>query len=149
MRDHRGSAPADATDGAGAVDAADRLWVPDSADGSGWAPVDWTSVASGSRYHYRHGAPLGEAMASRVPFYRVVTRLESETLRPHENSYFVPADVLADFVGELSLAAGAEIIWHIEPVSNLPAECGLMPPETGTDQAQSSSVALAPSRSQR
>lgn len=116
-----------------------RLWVPDRSDGSGWAAVDWSSVAAGSRYHYRHGAPLLEAMADRTPFYRVVTRLESETLRPHENSYFVPADRLADFLGELSLAAGAEVIWHVEPAVEPPIESLVAqptperrPPETAT-----------------
>lgn len=121
-------------DSGGDVDAADRLWVPDSADGSGWAPVDWSSVATGSRYHYRHGAPLAEALAVRPPFYRVVTRLESATLRPHENSYFMPADRLADFVGELSLAAGAEVIWHIEPTSEPPPESGVGQPYPGSDR---------------
>lgn len=121
-------------DFAGGPHAPDRLWVPDSVDGSGWAPVDWSSVATGSRYHYRHGAPLADASAARSPFYRVVTRLESETLRPHENSYFVPADRLADFVGELSLAAGAEVIWHIEPITTPPPESGIGPGDSGFGQ---------------
>lgn len=104
----------------------DRLWVPDNPDGSGWAPVDWASAARGSRYHYRHAAPLAEARAALPPFYRVVTRLESETLAPHENTYFVANERLADLLAELSLAGGAEVIWHVEP-------CASPPPESGVD----------------
>ena len=103
----------------------DRLWVPDNPDGSGWADVDWASVARGSRYHYRHGAPLAEAQASRPAFYRVVTRLESAELAPHENSYYVPADRLADFLAELALAGGAEAIWHVAPCPEPPVESGV------------------------
>jgi hypothetical protein len=97
-------------------------WIPDNPDGSGWADVDWTSAIRGSRYHYRHGAPLVEARAALPPFYRVVTRLESATLEPHENSYYVPNDRLADFLAELALAGGAEIIWHVEPCHDPPPE---------------------------
>ena len=102
-----------------------RLWVPDNPDGSGWAAVDWVSAARGSRYHYRHGVPLPEARAALPPFYRVVTRLESDELAPHENSYFVPRDRLADFLAEVSLAGGVETIWHVEPCAAPPAESGL------------------------
>src|SRR5262245_18945465 len=66
-----------------------RLWVPDNPDGSGWVEVDWTSAVRGSRYHYRHGEPRDEALAELPPFYRVVTRLESAELIPHENTYYV------------------------------------------------------------
>ena len=104
----------------------ERLWVPDNPDGSGWAPVDWVSAARGSRYHYRHGEPLVAARAARPPFYRVVTRLESATLEPHENSYFVPSDRLADFLAELAFAGGAETVWHVEP-------CDAPPPESLLD----------------
>lgn len=99
-----------------------RLWVPDNPDGSGWADVDWTSAVRGSRYHYRHGLDREQAQAMLPPFYLVMTRLESEELEPHENSYYVPAPALADFVAELSLAGGAETIWHIEPCPDPPAE---------------------------
>ena len=100
----------------------ERFWVPDHPDGSGWAEIDWTSAVRGSRYHYRHGAPLPEARAALPPYYRVVTRLESGELDPHENSYFVPGDRLADFLAEVSLAGGAEAIWHIEPCPDPPPE---------------------------
>ncbi len=109
----------------------DLLWVPDHDDGSGWAPVDWASAVTGSRYHYRHGAPWDEANVERPPYYRVVTRLESETLRPHENSYVVGRERLADFLAELALAGGAEAIWHVEA-------CPAPPPESragGPDDA--------------
>lgn len=99
-----------------------RRWMPDHPDGSGWADVDWTSPVGGSRYHYRHGLPMPEARRGRPPYYRVVTRLESATLAPHENSYFVPADRLADFLAELALAGGAETIWHVEPCPEPPPE---------------------------
>ena len=76
----------------------ERFWVPDNPDGSGWAEVDWVSASRGSRYHYRH-AGLAAEERSRLPaFYRVVTRLGSEALHAHENSYFVPGDRLADFL---------------------------------------------------
>ena len=100
----------------------DLLWVPDHDDGSGWADVDWASAAAGSRYHYRHGAPWAEADAARPSFYRVVTRLESETLRPHENSYIVSRGRLADFLAEVALAGGAEVLWHVEACPSPPAE---------------------------
>lgn len=103
----------------------DRLWTPDNPDGSGWEIVDWASASRGSRYHYRHGPPLAEARAARPPFYRVVTRLESASLTPHENSYYVAADRLADLLAELSLAGGAEIIWHVEPCPLPPVESGV------------------------
>ena len=99
-----------------------RLWMPDNPDGSGWAEVDWASAVRGSRYHYRHGEPLPEARALLATFYRVVTRLESDDLEPHENSYFVPQTRLADFLAELALAGGAETIWHVEPCSEPPPE---------------------------
>ncbi len=102
--------------------ASDQLWVPDNPDGSGWADVDWASAARGSRYHYRHGAPLAEARAAQPPFYLVVTRLESATLAPHENSYYVPRERLADFLTELALAGGAEVVWHVEPCPEPPPE---------------------------
>jgi hypothetical protein len=107
---------------AGAAEDAAEHWVPDNPDGSGWAPVDWMTAIRGSRYHYRHGEPLDEARALRPPFYRVVTRLESAALEPHENSYFVPADRLAEFIAELSLLGGVEAIWHVEPCLTPPPE---------------------------
>ena len=100
----------------------DRLWVPDNPDGSGWADVDWVSAARGSRYRYGHGAPLAEARAAQPPFYLVRTRLESDDLQPHENDYYVGREDLADFVAEVALSGGAEVIWHIEP-------CPAPPPE--------------------
>lgn len=101
----------------------DRLWVPDNPDGSGWADVDWVSTVQGSRYHYRHGKPHEEAIASLPRFYRVVTRLDTDLLHaPHENSYYVPKSRLADFLAELTLAGGVETIWHIEPCENPPEE---------------------------
>jgi len=116
------TAPDGTTDGAPAR----RLWVPDHPDGSGWADVDWASAVRGSRYHYRHGEPHDEAVELLPPFYRVVTRLDTPALHaPHENSYYVPRESLADFVAELSLSAGAEAIWHIEPCLNPPAESGV------------------------
>ena len=99
-----------------------RHWEPDNADGSGWADVDWVSAARGGRYHYRHGEPFTEALAMLPPFYRVVTRLESDTLAPHENSYFVPSSRLASFLAELIFTAGAEILWHIEACNDPPME---------------------------
>ncbi|HEV2528899.1 MAG TPA: hypothetical protein VGT61_10685 [Thermomicrobiales bacterium] len=103
----------------------DRLWVPDNPDGSGWADVDWVSAAQGSRYHYQHGPELAQAEAERPAFYRVRTRLESADLTPHENDYYVAAPDLAEFVTEVVLAGGAEIIWHIEPCPDPPAEARL------------------------
>ena len=105
----------------------DFLWVPDHPDGSGWAEVDWVSAAAGSRYHYRHVGSAEEERAQLPPYYRVVTRLESEQLHPHENSYFVARERLADFVAELSLAGGAEVIWHIEGCAMPPAESRVRP----------------------
>jgi hypothetical protein len=100
-----------------------ELWIPDNPDGSGWADVDWQSVAQGSRYHYRHGEDLEVARAARPGYYRVVTRLQSETIViPHENSYYVAADALADFVAEFVWNDGAEIVWHIEPCPEPPEE---------------------------
>ena len=101
---------------------ADRRWVPDNPDGSGWADIDWVSAVRGSRYHYRHGDPLPFARAALPPFYRVVTRLESAALQPHGNSYFVPRDRLADFLTEIALTGGAETIWHVEPCPEPPTE---------------------------
>lgn len=101
----------------------DRLWIPDNPDGSGWADVDWVSTAAGSRYHYRHGEPLAEAEAMRPPFYLVRTRSESEQIpTPHENTYYVPAASLADFLEELIWNGGAEVVWHIEPADVAPDE---------------------------
>lgn len=106
----------------------DRLWIPDNPDGSGWADVDWISAVAGSRYHYRHGETLEEAEAARPPFYLIRTRSESEQIpTPHENTYYVPSTALADFIGELSWNGGAEVIWHIEPVNNVPDEAKVKP----------------------
>jgi hypothetical protein len=102
--------------------ASDRFWIPDHADGSGWADVDWTSAVKGSRYHYRH-VESADAERARLPgWYRVVTRLESAALHPHENSYYVSWERLADFLAEVSLAGGAETIWHVEPCEEPPPE---------------------------
>lgn len=98
------------------------LWIPDHPDGSGWADVDWVSASRGSRYHYRHAEPLPKAMAAGPHYYRVVTRLESVHLRPHENTYFVEAARLADFLAELVWQGGAELIWHVEPCDDPPPE---------------------------
>ncbi len=106
--------------------ASDRLWIPDNPDGSGWAPVDWASAVRGSRYQYRHAEPLAEARSRLPPCYRVVTRLESAELHAHENSYYVPRESLADFLAELSLAGGAEIVWHVEPCPEPPPESRLV-----------------------
>jgi len=96
------------------------LWIPDNPDGSGWAPVDWVSAARGSRYHYRHGLPWEEANAQRPAFYEVVTRLESAELAPHENRYYVGREELADFLAEISLAGGAEVVWSVAPCASPP-----------------------------
>jgi len=104
------------------TDTRDDLWAPDNPDGSGWAEVDWVSATRGSRYHYRHAAPRDAALTTFPRFYRVVTRLESEELRPHENTYYVPAVVLADFLAELVWQGGAEVIWHVEPCDVPPEE---------------------------
>ena len=100
----------------------EQFWVPDNPDGSGWANVDWVSASRGSRYHYRHVGPVDEERPLLPPFYRVVTRLESESLHAHENTYFVARERLADLLGEISLAGGAEVIWHVEPCSDPPLE---------------------------
>lgn len=97
-------------------------WVPDNPDGSGWANIDWASSVRGSRYHYRHGPPIDQARAALPPFYRVVTRLHTEDLEPHENSYYVPHRLLADFLAELSISGGAETIWHVEGCKEAPEE---------------------------
>ena len=100
-----------------------RLWEPDNPDGSGWADVDWISAIRGSRYHYRHAEQRAEAGHIRSPWYRIVTRLDTALLHaPHENDYYVPAASLADFLAELTLAGGDEVIWHIEPCPQPPAE---------------------------
>jgi hypothetical protein len=103
----------------------ERFWLPDNPDGSGWAEVDWVSASRGSRYHYRHVGPAEEERARLPACYRVVTRLESETLHAHENSYYVTRERLADFLAEVSLAAGAEVIWHVEPCPRPPPESRL------------------------
>ena len=101
---------------------AERFWNPDNPDGSGWAVVDWASASRGSRYHYRHVGPIEEERTKLPPFYRVVTRLESAALHPHENTYYVSRERLADFLAELSLTGGAEAIWHVEPCPTPPPE---------------------------
>ncbi len=105
----------------------DQFWVPDHADGSGWADVDWASAARGSRYHYRHVGSLDRERSRLPPYYRVVTRLESEHLHPHENSYFVSRERLADLLSEISLTGGAEIVWHVEPCLHPPLESRIQP----------------------
>jgi hypothetical protein len=101
----------------------DELWIPDNPDGSGWAAVDWTSVARGRKYYYRHAEPDAEARKLRPPWYRVVTRLDTPLLHaPHENSYYVTADELSDFLAEVILAGGNELLWRIEPIAEPPAE---------------------------
>lgn len=108
---------------------ADRpeLWIPDNPDGSGWAEVDWASAARGSRYHYRHGEPIAEARARRPAFYRIVTRLETERIEPHENTYFVVGASLVDFLAEIVWNGGAEVVWHIEPCDDPPLEARVRP----------------------
>ncbi len=117
---------------------ADRpdLWIPDNPDGSGWADVDWVSAVRGSRYHYRHGEPLAEARAKSPPFYRIVTRLETDRIAPHENTYFVAGEQLHDFVAELVWNGGAEVIWHIEPCAAPPLEARLTPESDATVQSE-------------
>jgi hypothetical protein len=100
----------------------DSRWVPDNADGSGWATVDWVSSLRGTRYHYRHGLPLADAIQELPAYYLVVTRLESAELEPHENRYFVRNDRLADFLAEVVLSPGAERLWHVEPCQDPPPE---------------------------
>lgn len=100
-----------------------KLWIPDNPDGSGWADIDWVSAVQGSRYHYRHGEPLAEAIAARPPYYLIRTRSETEQIpTPHENTYYIPAANLHDFLVELGWSGGSEIIWHIEPVDEVPDE---------------------------
>jgi hypothetical protein len=103
-------------------EAGERFWIPDNPDGSGWADVDWVSASRGSRYHYRHVGPIEEERSHLPTCYRVVTRLESQDLHAHENSYYVARDRLADFLAELSLAGGSETIWHVEPCPHPPPE---------------------------
>lgn len=99
------------------------LWVPDNADGSGWADIDWVSAVRGSRYHYCHGEPREEAVRALPPFYRVVTRSETEQIpTPHENTYYIPSPNLADFLSELIWSGGSETVWHIEPCQEPPEE---------------------------
>ena len=106
----------------------DELWIPDNPDGSGWAEVDWASAVRGSRYCYRHAESDAEARGLRPAFYRVVTRLDTPLLHAsHENSYYVPADRLADFLLELALAGGDERVWHVEGCETPPAEANLSP----------------------
>lgn len=103
----------------------ERFWAPDHPDGSGWADVDWVSASRGSRYHYRHVATIEEERSRLPAFYRVVTRLESAELHAHENAYFVARERLADFLAEISVAGGAEVIWHVEPCPEPPLESGV------------------------
>ena len=100
----------------------DDLWVPDNPDGSGWADVDWVSATRGSRYHYRHGEALESAVKDLPSLFKVTTRLESEQIRPHINTYFVPAQRLHDFVEELVWNGDAERLWSIEPTDEAPPE---------------------------
>lgn len=100
----------------------DRFWIPDNPDGSGWADVDWVSATRGSRYHYRHVGTVEQERALLPHFYRVVTRLESDVLHAHENTYYVARENLADFLAEISIAGGAEMIWHVEGCDEPPAE---------------------------
>lgn len=111
-----------------ARDGEDAHWIPDDPDGSGWADVDWVSVTRGSRYHYQHAPGLDEARTLRPAFYRVVTRLESGDIRPHENTYFARADELAHFLAELVWSGGAEVIWHVEPCEAPPAGASVQRP---------------------
>lgn len=100
-----------------------KLWIPDNPDGSGWANVDWVSALNGSRYHYRHGEELQEAQAMLPPYYLVRTRSVSDQIpTPHENTYYIPATSLHDFLEELLWSGGAERLWHIEPVDDVPEE---------------------------
>ncbi len=45
-------------------------------------------------------------------------------LHAHENDYYVPRASLADFLAEISITGGAEIIWHVEGCDSPPAEAG-------------------------
>jgi hypothetical protein len=105
--------------------AGERFWIPDNPDGSGWAAVDWISASRGSRYHYCHTGPIEEERHRLPAFYKVVTRLESPELHPHQNTFFVAGERLADLLAEISLAGGAESIWHVEPCSEPPPESGV------------------------
>ena len=51
-----------------------------------------------------------------------MTRLESAALEPHENSYYVPREQLSEFLAEIALAGGAEIVWHVEACVTPPPE---------------------------
>lgn len=104
------------------------FWIPDHPDGSGWADVDWASASQGSRYHYRHVGPIEEERPRLPAFYRVVTRLESLELHPHENTYYVSRERLADVLAEITLAGGAEVIWHVAPCPEPPPESRVRPP---------------------
>ena len=104
------------------VERVDRFWTPDNPDGSGWADIDWVSAVRGSKYHYQHGLEFDEALAALPPYYRVVTRLESDILIPHENSYYIPREHLGEFLSELAMAGGIEQIWHVEPCLDPPPE---------------------------
>ena len=103
-----------------------ELWIPDNPDGSGWADVDWVSAVRGSRYHYRHAEPEAEARKLRPAFYRIVTRLDTPRLHsPHENSYYVPADRLGDFLAELAQVGGDEVVWHVEACESPPVQANI------------------------
>lgn len=103
----------------------DELWIPDNPDGSGWAIVDWTSVARGRKYFYRHAESDADARRLRPFWYRVVTRIDTPLVHaPHENSYYVTADELSDFLAEVILAGGNEVLWQIEPIEEPPVESG-------------------------
>ena len=103
----------------------DELWVPDNPDGSGWALIDWNSVVRGRKYFYRHAEADAEARTLRPAWYRVTTRLDTPLVHaPHENSYYVAADELADFLAEVILAGGNEVLWRVDPVDTPPVESG-------------------------
>ncbi len=107
-------------------DNSQKRWIPDNPDGSGWAEVDWMSAVRGSRYFYRHAELGEEARKLRPLFHRVVTRLDTPLLHaPHENTYFVPSDRLADFLSELALAGGEETVWHVEGCDTPPDEANV------------------------
>ncbi len=107
----------------------DRFWIPDNPDGSGWADVDWVSATRGTRYHYRHVGTVAEERELLPRYYRVVTRLESDVLHAHENDYYVPRANLADFLAEISLAGGAEVIWHVDGCDQPPPESRVASPD--------------------
>jgi hypothetical protein len=109
----------------------DELWVPDNPDGSGWADVDWVSATRGSRYHYRHGEAYENDVKSLPPLFKVTTRLESERIRPHVNTYYVLGTRLHDFVEELVWNGGAERLWAIEPALDAPPEAGVEAEDQG------------------